>query len=99
MTVDVDKRAVKRAKAEAARREQSTRWNVKSVSVRRATRCRTIDGKPTAEHILRHPFFVNARDFRRYPAACPICKVAEGLHCKSLYNGKRVHPHRDRPMR
>ena len=51
------------------------------------------------KHILRPPFYVNAKDFRRYPAACPICKVDEGLHCKSLYSGERVHSHRDRPMR
>ena len=99
MTVDVDKRAVKRAKAEAARREAKYPLECQKCFSPPGDRCRTIDGKPTAEHILRHPFYVNAKDTGRYPAACPICKVGEGMHCKSLYTGKTVHPHRDRPMR
>ena len=99
MKVDVDVRAAKAVKAEKARRLEKYPLECLRCFSPPGDRCRTIEGKPTAEHILRHPFYVNAKDFRRYPAACPICKVDEGLHCKSLYSGKRVHPHRDRPMR
>ena len=62
-------------------------------------RCRTIAGIPTIDHILRHPFYVKTLDMGRYPSSCPICKVGEGQHCVSLYTQKRVHPHKDRPMR
>ena len=99
MTVDVEKRAAKRRKAEAARRVEKYPSECQKCFSPPGDTCRTIDGKPTAQHILRYPPHVTESDRRRYPAACPICKVGEGLHCKSLYSGKRVHPHRDRPMR
>ena len=99
MKVDVDVRAAKAVKAEKARRLEKYPLECLLCFSPPGDRCRTPEGKPTAEHILRAPWFVNAKDTIRYPRACPRCKVGEGMHCKSLYNGKRVHPHRDRPMR
>ena len=37
-------------------------------------------------------------NYIRYPAACPVCGVKPGIPCKSLFTGKRVHTHKDRPQ-
>ena len=99
MTIDVEARAKKRLKAEADRRAVKYPAECPKCFSPIGDRCRTIAGIPTIDHILRHPFYVKTLDMGRYPSSCPICKVGEGQHCVSLYTQKRVHPHKDRPMR
>ena len=99
MLIDVEARAKKRLKAEADRRAAKYPFPCPKCFSPVGDRCRTIKGVPTLDHILRHPFYANAKDMVRYPAACPVCKRGEGQNCVSLYTGKRVHSHRDRPQR
>ena len=96
---EVEARAQKRLKAEAVRR--AVRWPKECPTCWSpiGDRCRTLKGVVTAEHIGRAILRPRSRDMARYPAACPVCKRGEGEGCVSLYTGKAVHPHRDRPSR
>ena len=99
MEIDVEARAQKRLKAEAARRAEKWPRECPKCFSPIGDRCRTLKGVVTMEHIGRSLLYSEDRNTKRYPAACPICKRGEGLHCVSLYNGKKIHVHRDRPQR
>ena len=96
---EVEARAGKRLKAEAVRgavrwpKECPTCWSPIG------DRCRTLKGAVTAEHIGRVILRPRSWDMARYPAACPVCERGKGECCVSLYTGKAVHPHKDRPAR
>ena len=97
--MDYADRAKRRIKAEEVRR--AVRWPKECPTCFSPVgdQCRTMAGKKTAEHIERAILRPRSKDMAMYPAACPVCKRGEGLNCVSLYTGKPVHAHRDRPAR
>ena len=99
LETEVEARAKKRLKADAVRK--AVRWPKECPTCFSPVgdRCRTIAGVVTAEHIGRANLRPRARDMARYPLACPVCKRDKGESCVSLYTGKIVHAHRDRPTR